>query len=160
MNKIELLIEAYKAARESPDPSTQNGAVIVDKYGNTVSACNTFPNGVAHTEDRLVRPKKYNYVEHAERNCIFTAAKQQLLLYDAVMIVPWFACSDCARAIIQVGIRKIIGHQRMLDATPPHWKDSIADAFIMFKEAGIELELIQDKLNIDPIRFNGELWQP
>lgn len=54
-----------------------------------------------------------------------------------------------------------VGHKRMMDATPDHWKESIQHAFVMFKEAGVETVLIPDELRTAPtIRFNGELWQP
>ena len=77
------------------------------------------------------------------------------------MYVPWFACADCARAIIQSGIVRVVGHQLMLDKTPPHWKESIEAAFKMLEESGVKMELIQEPLPQAPmIRFNGELWQP
>jgi dCMP deaminase len=164
----ELLVMAYQAATKSPDPSTQNGAVIPHKsdFGgwDYVTACNTFPEGVEETPERLVRPLKYNFIEHAERNAIFEGAKAGIFNWanhSPVMYVPWFACADCARAIICSGIRKVVGHKRMMDATPDHWKESIQHAFVMFKEAGVETVLIPDELRTAPtIRFNGELWQP
>jgi hypothetical protein len=47
-----------------------------------------------------------------------------------------------------------------MDATPEHWKESIAHAMAMFEEAGIELVMIPDVLNGPTIRFNGQLWRP
>lgn len=169
----EYLIQAYVAATLSPDPSTQNGAVIahlIDKdYGHlgcelaqaTVEACNRFPEGVELTGDRLERPLKYQFIEHAERGVIYAAARQGVKLNGLTMYVPWAACSDCARAIICSGIERVVTHQRMMDATPPHWKESIAHAFTMFKEANIEITMFQEELPEAPmIRFNGEMWQP
>lgn len=164
----EYLVMAYKAATQSPDPSTQNGAVIPyflvgrERY---ITACNTFPEGVQSKPERLERPLKYNFIEHAERNCVFNAAAVGLFgcvnMKDITMYVPWFACSDCARAIICCGIRRVVGHKRMMDATPEHWKESIKHAFDMFKEAKVETVLLPDELPEAPkIRFNGELWQP
>jgi hypothetical protein len=73
----EYLLLAYQKATESPDPSTQNGAVIPyqpkcepESDCCLVSACNTFPAGVHNKPDRLERPKKYSYIEHAERGVI------------------------------------------------------------------------------------------
>lgn len=161
----EFLVQAYKVATESPDPSTQNGAVIpywVLGKAQFVEACNTFPEGVQNTPERLQRPLKYNFIEHAERGVIFAAAKRSFLsLHGATMYVTWFACADCSRAIICSGIKKVVGHKRMMDATPEHWKESIAHAFTMFKEAGVETVLFEDHLPEAPaIRFNGVLWQP
>lgn len=168
MSDKELLLLAYKAATKSPDPSTQNGAVIpyaaLDHVENTieknVSACNEFPPGVQYLPERLERPLKYSFIEHAERNVIFKAAAMGLVLTGKTMYVPWFACADCARAIICSGITRVVGHQRMLDATPDHWKESIAHAMTMLKEAGIQLDLIPDVLHGPQIRFNGKIWTP
>lgn len=160
----EFLVRAYEVATKSPDPSTQNGAVIPFYHlgiPDSIEACNTFPDGVLETPERLQRPLKYNFIEHAERGAVIAAAKRGVPLRGFTMYVPWFACSDCARAIIGSGIVKVVGHKRMLDATPDHWKESIAHAVTMLKEAGIETVLLEEHLPEAPvIRFNGQLWQP
>lgn len=163
----EYLLMAYYAATKSPDPSTQNGAIIpyFDYRGDECyhTACNTFPDKVLSKPERLERPLKYSYIEHAERNVIFTAAHHGTFPFiegESVMFVPWFACADCARAIIQVGIKKVVGHKQMFDKTPDHWKESIGAALQMLEEAGVETKLVDAKLNGPEIRFNGELWKP
>jgi dCMP deaminase len=155
------LLLAYKAALESPDPSTQNGAVLISWTGKIVDACNTFPYGVRNEPDRLVRPLKYSFIEHAERNVIFKAAQDHRFDFkDAVMYAPWFACADCARAIIQVGIRKVVGHKQIHDMTPAHWKESINCAYAMFAEAGVETVLVDGEIGAPELLFNGGLWRP
>lgn len=165
----EYLVMAYNVATSSPDPSTQNGAVIpyclTDEMGVSmkerfISACNTFPEGVQNTPERLVRPLKYNFIEHAERGAILAAAKEGIPLSGLTMYVPWAACSDCARAIICSGIRRLVLHKDMMDRTPDHWKESIKHAFEMFSEAEIAIEYVEGKLDAPAIRMNGELWQP
>lgn len=155
----QYLTMAYQAASKSPDPSTQNGAVIVTGAGTAVD-CNRFPDRVKITDERLKRPLKYSFIEHAERNAIFQASRQQLPILGSTMYVPWFACSDCARAIISVGIRKVVGHQKMIDGTPDHWKESIEHAFAMLKEAGVETEWFQEDIGGPKILFNGSWFQP
>lgn len=167
-----FLNEAYRVAKHSPDPSTQNGAIIVqygDQYPNGYniigSACNTFPEGVQSTPERLERPLKYSYVEHAERGAVYDAAKRGQSTNGATMFVPWFACADCGRAIIRSGIRKVVGHKAMMDKTPPHWKESIEAAMTMLKEAGVILDFYEgvvfgDAANGVDLLFNGELWRP
>lgn len=157
----EYLKMAYRAATKSPDPSTQNGAVIVSNMGVVLAEdCNRFPNRVKVTDERLQRPLKYNFIEHAERNVILKAAKMQHPLLGSTMYVPWFACSDCARAIIGVGVRKVVGHKKMLDGTPDHWKESIAHAFVMLKESGVETEWFDGDIGGSKILFNGSWFQP
>lgn len=130
------------------------------------------PFGVQINEKRLSRPTKYTYTEHAERNAIYDAAKRGNRLDNTVMYCPWFACADCGRAIIQSGIKRVIGHQKMFDDTPERWAESIAAAFEMFNEAGVETLLVDpvapdlrfnrqpDPWDLPEIRFNEVLWKP
>ena len=154
------LLMAYTEAMKSPDPSPQNGAVIVAHDGVTVSDCNRFPDKVKLNPERLERPLKYQFIEHAERNVIYKAASLGVSTAGATMYVPWFACSDCARAIIQAKIAHVVGHQRMADNTPDHWKESIANAMIMLTESGVKMTMIPDVLNGPKILFNGKGWKP
>lgn len=158
------LVFAYEEAKLSPDKSTQNGAIIVSegRYLTKVACgCNTLPAGVKHSPERFDRPKKYEFTEHAERNAIYHAARRGKATEGLTMICPWFACADCARAIIQAGIVRVIGHKPMFDETPEHWKASIASAFEMFAEAGIETILYPERLDLSfTILFNGSPWRP
>ena len=158
----QYLLRAYREATKSPDPSTQNGAIVVTVSGRepTVADCNRFPDRVEVPPDRLKRPLKYQFIEHAERNVIYKCAKLGISTHGATMYVPWFACSDCARAIIQVGISHVVGHQRMADQTPDHWKESIAHAMTMLEEARVKITMIPDFLDGPKILFNGQWWRP
>jgi len=159
MNPQQYLLMAYREATKSPDPSTQNGAVILS--GDvTVADCNRFPDMVEVTPERLERPLKYQFIEHAERNVIYKCATLGVPTAGATMYVPWFACSDCARAIIQAKIAHVVGHQRMADETPDHWKESIANAMIMLAESKVRITMIAGELNGPTILFNGKKWVP
>lgn len=159
MTPKQYLLMAYREATNSPDLSTQNGAVILS--GDvTIADCNRFPDLVKHLPERFERPLKYEFIEHAERNAIYRCARLGVPTAGATMFVPWFACSDCARAIIQAGISHVVGHQRMADEAPERWKDSIANAMTMLQEAGVKMTMIPDVLNGPKILFNGKLWTP
>jgi len=160
LSNKDWLLKAYQVAQQSPDPSTQNGAVIPYNSAQWVAACNTFPEGVIGCEERLERPLKYQFVEHAERGVIYAAAKKGIALDGLTMYVPWAACSCCARAIICSGIRRVVTHQRMMDLTPPHWQESINHAMTMLREAGVEVVTLNEVLFGPVIRFNGQIWQP
>lgn len=153
---------AYRIAmEESTDPSTQNGAVLVDARGTVlVAAANRFPRNVAESGDRWERPLKYSYVEHAERNVIYAAAKAGIKVGGLTMYVPWYACAECARAIIQSGVKEVVGHKAIFDRTMDRWKDSIAVAHGMLDEAGIKHRLYDGYVEDIEIRFDGELWKP
>lgn len=160
-----FLRRAYiNASRLSNDPKTTNGSVLVQGE-RIIDGANQFPRGVKETPERWERPKKYIYVEHAERQVIFTSARCGWSIQDAKLYCTWYACTDCARAIIQSGIQTVIGHAAMFDFTPDHWRESIQQAFVMFEEAGIECLAYEGRIFEEPsetpaLRFNGEIWRP
>lgn len=161
MTDLDYLRLAYQAAAKSPDPSTQNGALLVDDAGGIIAyECNRFPNGVHDHEDRWIRPRKYAFIEHAERNVIYDAARRGFQTATLIMYCCWFACADCARAIIQAGISEVVGHDYELHHTAPHWKETIQIADMMLTEAGVKFRRVPDKIGGVKIRFNGELVEP
>lgn len=158
-----LLREAYAIARKSRDQSVQNGALLVrPKDGQVIcGAANNFPKGVEETEARLQRPLKYAFVEHAERATIFKAARHGAGVDGTIMVCPWFACPDCARAICLSGVKHVIGHKQMMDKTPDRWREPIVYAFEIFAEYGVTYELYDGPLHLPfSLKFDGDLWIP
>jgi dCMP deaminase len=146
---------AYIAARQSPDPSTQNGAAIVNGGVGLTDGFNALPRGVAPRVGRWERPLKYSVIEHAERNAIFLAARHGLATEGATMYCPWSACAECARAIIQSGIVRLVGHKSPLHEARPEWAASLAIADEMLREAGVQVDKIEATFGIT-IRFGGK----
>jgi dCMP deaminase len=152
---VQWLMLAAEAAKGSDDPHTQNGAVLVPAVASyAVLAANRLPKRVAGTPARLERPAKYRYIEHAERAVIYRAAKLGTPTDGATLYCPWFACTDCARAIISAGIVRVVGHAGARRATPGRWRDEIAQADEMLREAGVQTALIEDSLGV-AITFDG-----
>jgi dCMP deaminase len=141
---------ALRVAIESPDPSTQTGAVILDLNSNELlsEGCNEFPGGVRYSDQRLERPLKYEFIEHAERNAIFSLLRNRHEIpHDADL-----------RAIIQSGIRKLYTHGFYMSEDHANWDDSIKVAFEMFTEAGVQV-FIRDDQVMEPgesLRYNGQ----
>jgi dCMP deaminase len=136
------LLCAYAMAHQSPDPSTQNGAVLMDDDGRIlVGAFNEFPNGVLYTDERWERPTKYFYIEHAERNVIFDAAASGIATRGLTMVCPWSACADCARAIVQAGIKTLVRHRLANDesTTNERWNQTIVAGDEILTEGGVEI---------------------
>ena len=100
---------ALLAARRSKDPSTQVGACIVSQDNNLLSiGYNGMPKGCSDDEfpwDRTGDDTKYPYVVHAELNAILNANGRDLR--GSRIYVALFPCNECAKAIIQSGIREI-----------------------------------------------------
>ena len=130
---------AKEVASWSKDPSTQVGAVTVGNKKEVLSqGFNGFPRGIVDSEDRYNnRETKYKYVVHAEVNAIYNATYSGVSLDGAVLYVYGLPiCSECAKGIIQVGIKKvIIEKSKELD----NWNESVALSQEMFDEAGVEL---------------------
>ena len=120
-----LRIAAQEAAAGSHDMHTQNGAILVPRAAAYVCVgVNKVPAGIWASPDRLARPAKYEYIEHAERMAIYQAARVGTPTRGATLYCPWFACMDCARAIIVAGITEVVGHVRPRAATPERWTSS------------------------------------
>ena len=123
----------------SKDPNTQVGAVAVGDKGQILSqGYNGFPRGILDTPDRLNdRHTKYKYVVHAEMNVIYNATYSGVSL-DGAKLYVWGLpiCSECAKGIIQVGIKEIIVSSECINLRP-HWQESWEQSVSMFSEAGI-----------------------
>ncbi len=101
------------AAERSKDPNTQVGACIVDSTNRILSTgYNGFPYGCSDDEYPWAREggspseTKYPFVVHAELNAILNAGGKALL--GAKIYVGLFPCNECAKAIIQSGIREVV----------------------------------------------------
>lgn len=148
---------AYQAALASPDPSTQNGGILFDAQRRMIGhGHNGFTRGMPITKDLLERPKKYVYIEHAERNTLFGALAFGSGPPD-ILVVPWAACADCARAIVQCGVKTLIRHRR--EDTTGRW-DSIIDGDIIMRAGGVNIIEYTENLGCPPILFNGEMYYP
>ena len=151
--------QALLLAQDSRDPSTQNGAIIAHMFSGEMhiisGGINSFCAQVQETPERWKRPLKYQFVEHAERNAIYNAAKHGKSIADATLYVPFQPCIECARAIIQSGIDRVICHRAIALVIPDHWKESLGSAESLLSEAGVTLEVCDfPKFDI-PLRFNG-----
>src|SRR5580700_7795509 len=90
-------------ASRSKDPNTQIGCVIIGPNHEIRSTgYNSFPRGIRDdVPERLVRPTKYLWIEHAERNAICNAARAGTATEACTIFVEIMPCMDCARAIVQ-----------------------------------------------------------
>jgi dCMP deaminase len=162
MNNAEEMAmrSCFYAATKSPDPSTQNAAMVINVAGPVPIGpkVNDFPALVTSTPTRWEKPAKYNYVEHAERAVIYKAARDGVSLQGATMVAVWAACTDCARAIIAAGIVRLVRHTA---SESPTWDESIAIGDHMMLEAGIVI-YDDDTVygDLPEIRRSGQLVSP
>lgn len=99
---------ALTASRLSKDPSTKVGAAI-ENNGHLVSTgYNGFPKGFPDKPEYLLdRDLKIRLVEHAERNAISQALNKPGDIRNGSIYITHCPCTDCAKGIIQAGIKKI-----------------------------------------------------
>lgn len=128
---------AHLSAKRSKDPSTQVGAVIVNNENRVVSiGYNGFPYGCDDDvfpwdREGNVNDTKYPYVVHAELNAILNSHQS---CKGCTIYVSLFPCNECAKAIIQSGITKIVYESDKYAHT-----DSTIASKRMLLAAGVEL---------------------
>jgi len=136
-------------ALRSKDPSTQIGCVIVGPAHEIRSTgYNSFPRGINDkAPQRRERPEKYLWIEHAERNAIYNAARAGTALAGCTVYVEVTPCMDCARAIVQAGIaRVIVDGNRMRQYSSKRYDEEFKKVKILFREAGIKMEIVSLEL--------------
>ena len=140
---------ALLAAKRSKDPNTQVGACIVDDNNVILSTgYNGFPIGCSDDEFPWAREgeqTKYPYVVHAELNAILNASGKSL--HGAKIYVALFPCNECAKAIIQSGIKEVVYLSDKYADTP-----GTQASKWMLRSAGVEM--YQLKPETDTITIN------
>jgi len=149
----------YLAASKSKDERTHIGAVIVGKDNEIKSTgYNSFVRKLRDDVlERQKKPEKYFWFEHAERNAIFNAVRFGASLKGCTLYTNGIPCMDCARAIVQSGIKKVVVDKSWDDQNPPEWREHAVRTLQLFKEAGVKLRFWQGEL-IPVVKFNrGEI---
>ncbi len=82
---------------------------------------------------------RFVWMEHAERNAIFQAARDGRALRGATLATSFFPCIDCARAIVQSGVVRLATPAPALD--DPVWGSAFPRSRTILEEGGVELVL-------------------
>lgn len=131
---------AKLSAMRSKDPNTQVGACIVSSDNRILSiGYNGTPNGYEdecfpwdRVGDRL--DTKYLYVCHGEMNAIINYRGSRKELEGAKIYVDLFPCNECAKIIIQAGIKEVI---YLKDYDYDNHSDEMEASIRMFKACGV-----------------------
>ena len=146
---------ALLASQRSKDPSTQVGACIIDADKRILSTgYNGFPKGCSDDEfpwnrDEEKGETKYQYVVHAELNAILNASGKTLS--GATVYVGLFPCNECAKAIIQSGIKEVVYLSDKYRNTP-----STVNSRRMLTAAGVKLTRLDPETKEITISFETE----
>ncbi len=160
MTTDEAMIEAYRVATKSPDPSTQNGAVLIITGGGSVSGCNEFPEGVSAIHWDGPKEGKYARVVHAEVSVLLQAARIGYPTAGSTLVCPWAACSNCAKHIAYSGVETLVRHKFANNGvtTGNHWYEDCVIGDEIMKEAGIKIIEIEPLVSPVQLRRDGKLW--
>ena len=138
---------AHLSAKRSKDPSTQVGAVIVTNEHRVVGiGYNGFPNGCDDDEFPWAREgeyaqTKYPFVVHAELTASVNSNQQ---CRNCTIYVSLFPCNECAKAIIQSGIKRIVYECDKYADT-----DGVKASKRMLKAAGVELVQLDHTVSLN-----------
>lgn len=143
---------AHLSALRSKDPNTQVGAAIVDENHRVVSVgYNGMPKGCSDdvfpwSREGALLQTKYAFVVHAELNAILNS---KYPVSGCTLYVSLFPCNECAKAIIQAGIRRIVYESDKYQNT-----DITIASRRMLKAAGIELVQLENTvvLHVEKVR--------
>ena len=143
---------AHLSSLRSKDPNTQVGAAIIDENHRVLSVgYNGFPKGCSDDEFPWSRSggvlnSKYAFVVHAELNAILNSPRS---VSGCTIYVSLFPCNECAKAIIQSGIKRIVYESDKYADT----ETTIASKK-MLQAAGIELLQLENtiKLSVEKVK--------
>jgi dCMP deaminase len=126
---------ARHVAEWSKDPTTKVGAVATDPDSLHIitTGYNGIPRGVVDRADRMERPAKYLFTAHAEANLVAHAARTVLEGKDVT--VTHFCCADCAKLLINAGVKRIYVGAGTTSMPQEHFDASRT----MLAEAGVEV---------------------
>jgi dCMP deaminase len=133
---------ALLSAQRSKDPNTQVGACIVNPDKKIVGVgYNGFPSGcdddvLPWEREGAFLETKYPYVCHAELNAILNSISRDLK--GSSIYVALFPCNECAKAIIQSGIKEIVYLSDKYDGT-----DSVVASKRMLNQAGVTMRKLR-----------------
>jgi len=133
---------AEQVKLKSKDESTQIGAVIVGEDNEVLSTgYNSFPRGMDDSiRERQERPEKYFWIEHAERNSIYNAARIGVKLKGStIYLTSGLPCMDCARGIVNSGIKIVWCKKVCTTKNKEKWEESQSKSLELLNECGVQV---------------------
>jgi|688.fasta_scaffold223129_2 dCMP deaminase len=167
--KYIMIMMKYYANMFSDDTTTKVGAVFIDDNFQILAVGTNHSlykmdfnhkdnifidtylknNEIPNTKPK--QKKKYQYIEHAERNAIFNATNNHISLKDSICITTLVPCVDCAKAIISVGVKEVY---TFCPSGPNSWADIYVKSKELFELSNIKSTILKitsndlEKVNI------------
>ena len=137
-----MLQQCDIVSQNSRDANTKVGCVITRNDQILETGYNDLINNVVETPEKVTRPLKTIWIEHAERNAIYKAARKGLSLENSTIYLNWWPCVDCCRAIIQSGIIEIVSNNPP-DLNDERWGEQFKHTLDLIKESGIKTTFVK-----------------
>lgn len=152
MNWHEYFLKMARfVATKSKDKSTKCGCVIVGEDNQVLSTgYNGFTRGTEYDDTtKEEKPEKYYWFEHSERNAIYNAASHGIALKNATAYITAPPCHDCARGLVQSGIKRVIIPVKhdFLKKESRSWDESVKRSKIIMENA--KVELLEIEIDVD-----------
>lgn len=135
----DFIKDCYDYASTSNHPKTHMAALLVDNGKVILRGINVLPKGVKNLKERFEGNNKHIYLNHAERDLIYKAAKNGIKTQGLTMITLWPPCILCANAIISSGIKKVVIHKQMAERAKKKWEEELQNAARIMEEAGVKI---------------------
>lgn len=138
----EIFKRAELKALQSRKKNTKVGAILLDRNNEIIlEACNDYIYPVYDSESSESVQDRKLYSEHAERHLIYASIRFGIHDFqDKTLVVTHFPCTDCARALILVGIKKLlIGTRHDDENFYFKWKENITVSRRILQQNGVEI---------------------
>lgn len=146
-SKVDKLVYFLEVAKEYGETESiskvnKNGCMVLDKeYYNPITAGVYGPPANLPLTDNVLNNEELFFQEDV-KNAIYNAARE--ILKNSLAEVTWCPCQKCALAIVSVASSKVITRKPDFSKESDlRWKSEFDNTEIIFKEAGIELELLE-----------------
>lgn len=151
-----LLQKCYDKSHHSHHVSSHISAVLVDDEGNEKEwGVNNLPPGVQPLVSRMTGENRHIFLNHAERDVIYKAAKKGIPTNGLIMVMPWLPCIECANACISAGIKTLIVHRSLIEQAKDSWEAVFLESVQLLKEAEISV-IAYDGLVETSVLLHGE----
>jgi dCMP deaminase len=132
----------YAISQFSKDPDKKVGSIFLHPKTFQIlsTGYNGFPRKVNETNKRWKKPEKYKWVVHSEQNGIYNATLNGVKLKNSILFTTKFPCNDCAKGLIQAGIKQIYTYKP--DLKHKTWGESMKISLKMFKETNIRIHYL------------------
>lgn len=147
----DYFIEMLDVVSLKSKDTTKTSAIIVGPNHEIRSTgYNGAPRGFNDNDrTKFQKPEKYFWTEHAERNAIYNAARVGTSIDSCTMYVSHFPCVDCARGIINSGIKRVVVSNKNLNAfahTNSMYYEHKEKTIEMFKQCKVSLIIHEEEL--------------